>query len=560
MCLVALPSVLFRLITAPGSPVQSFMLRSFFGPWWWLQSHLTIVIGGVLLALWATSPWILQGVLQLRGAKPLASDRLSQISPEAGRLLKRQQMQPRLYSLPVNAPLVLSFGLHPRLSWLVVSEGLRQLSDEEIAALVAAELTHLRSITTACFTLMLATTQIPYTLYWSLASWGNRLAPPLQGVVGAAAALCYGLFWVLRWPGLWLSRWRRREGDRLATGLTGNPNALARALVLVSVGLATEQRRYPETAWLNGLASLLPVNPEAALLLESLARQAPSEFYGDLGQRLQWPCALKYRPWLTLNHTHPPLDERLRSLMSLAAQWRLAPEIPRFETGSSLSSAQMLLQAAPYWGGAAGACLALLLWGVGGVAGQGSPLGWLWGDRAILYGLTAIGGSMGLLARANAYFPDISASTEPANPGELLKTLGAPVQAVPIALQGRLVGPEGLKIALGQNLLLDASGGLIRLSFTSALGPGGNLFLGHSPAALLGQTVAVKGWLHRGVTAWVDVARISPAGSARGSLQTTAQTAAGGRRPCTANHPVWSTVVAFGLALWGAWTIYRGGA
>lgn len=562
---IALPVGLQRSWVALSNYMRRVLWRFFYVPrWWWLENIPVAGAITALLALWAASPWILQGVLQLQGAKPIAPDRLSQMSPEAGRLLKRLPVQPKLYSLPVDMPLVMGFGLFPRPSWLVISDGLRQLEDEEVAALIAAELSHLKSWTTAFLTLVVAAAQIPHTLYWSLAAWGNRLSiAPLRGAIGAAASLCYGLFWLLRWPSLWLSRWRRQQSDRLAVGLTGNPNALARALVTVSAALATERRRRPELGRLDALAPLLPVSPEAALPLGQLTRRTMPEpkFYQLLRQLLQWPCPMAHRRWLLLNQTHPPLDERLRSLMTLAARWRLDPEITDLPPPqSSLSGAQMLLQTAPYWGGIAGAGVALLLWGVGGAAGQESPLGWLWRDSAIMQGLTAIGISTGMLARVNPYFPDIpaKASTRPETSPEatdvvaLSSPLAAPVQSVPVVLQGRLLGPRGLQNSLGQDLLLDASGSLMRLSFISALGPVGNLLLGPPPHRLIGRTVTVTGWLHRGATAWVDVERISAAGAGHHRHR------AGDRLTCAANHPIWSTLIAAGLALWGAWTIYRG--
>ncbi len=567
LSLVALISGLLQLLMAVGNPIRWRLMQFVLMPRWpWLEQSPTAIAAGALLVVWIASPWILQGILQLQGAKPISAERLTQLSPETGRLLKRQFLPRRLYSLPLRSPLVLSFGLHPKLSWLVVSEGLRQLSDEAIAALVAVELAHLQSWTTPCLTVAVAIAQIPYTLYWSFSAWGNRQSfPPLRGLFEVLAALCYGLFWLFRWPSLWLSRWRRWESDRLAAGLTGNPNALARALVTVSAASVAERRRDPEIGRLDGLSPLLPVDPEAALPLGVLTRQTllEADFYALLRQRLRWPCPPRYRRWLTLNCTHPPLDERLRALMTLAARWQLEPEIPQIDApapdslslnspganslGSALSFSEMLLQTAPYWGGIAGAVLALALWGVGGIAGRQSPLGWLWGDRAILQGLTVIGVSMGLLARVNRYFPDIPSAAGRADLASLLGTRGAPVQAVPVVFQGKLIGGHGLKNALSQDLLLDTSDGLIRLAYTSALGPGGNLFLGQSPAALLGRTVTVTGRFHRGATAWVDVDRIGLTSSPAG-------------RTCSANHPIWSILVAFGLALWGAWTIYQGGA
>ncbi|MGB3613464.1 MAG: tetratricopeptide repeat protein [Elainellaceae cyanobacterium] len=548
--LVGLVSSLLQLMMALGNPVRRFAERFMFvNRWRLLEEHPTaIVIFGVLL-LWLLSPWMLQAILKRQGAKPLALERFSQISPVAGRLLRDYPHTLRLRILPIRAPLLFSYGLHPRLSWLVVSDGLRQMQEDDVAVLVAAELSHLQSLSTACLSLAVAASQIPHVLYRSIAAWGDRQSVGLlRGLAAAASALCYGLFWLFRWPTVWLSRWRLWQSDRLAVSRTGHPNGLARALIDLSAAMTTERRRDPSlSVLLDGFAPLLPVSPEAALPFEWLARHPMPgpEFYGELRRRLQWPCPTQHRRCLTLNRTHPPLDERLRSLMATAVQWRLDPEIPQFDRlGAATSRSDMLLQTAPYWGPIAGAGLALILWSIGGVAGRQTVLGWLWGDRAVLHGLTAIGASMGLLARINRYFPDSPTPLTPeqVNLPALQGTVGAPVQAIPVKLRGKLLGRRGLLNALGQDLLLDTEDGLVRVSFTSTLGPIGNLILGSPPYRLIGRTVTVTGWLRRGATAWVDANRIS----------------ATGKPVCIANHPAWSTLVAFGLALWGAWTIYWG--
>lgn len=548
--LVALSSGLLQLVMALGNPVRRFVGRFMIvSRWRFLEDHPTAVVAVAVLVLWALSPWLLQVILWRQGAKPLTLERLTQMNSTAGRLIRDQPHSPRLHILPIRAPILLSYGLHPRLSWLVVSDGLRQMNDDEVAVLVAAELAHLQSPATACLTLAIAASQLPYALYWSIAAWGDRQSiGVLRGLAVAVSALCYGLYQLFCWPGAWLSRWRLWRSDRLAISTTGHPNGLARALVNLSIAITAERRRDPDLGLLlEGFAPLLPVSPEAALPLESLARRplSEAEFYAALRRHLQWPCPAQFRRWLTLNHSHPPLDGRLRSLMAIAAQWRLEPEIRALNhPPQAISRSDMLLQASPYWGPILGAGLALILWTVGGVAGRQSPLGWLWGDRAILYGLAAIGASMGLLARINRYFPDIPRTLTPeqVDLSALRGTLGAPVQAVPVILQGRLLGRRGLLNALGQDLLLDTSDGLVRLSFFSALGPVGNLILGSPPHGVIGRTVTVTGWRHQGATDWVDANRIS----------------ANGKPGCKANHPIWSTVVATGLALWGAWTIYWG--
>ena len=553
--LVILSSGLLQWMMAIGNPIRRFITRFVYVERWrFLEEQPTLVVISLLIALWGLSPWILQLILRRWGATPLPPARIGRVSPKAMALIESQNYKPRLLALPIRAPLVFSYGLHPRLSWLVVSDGVYQLDPDQIAALVAAELSQIASPVTACLTLTVAVAQLFYGAYCGIATWGNRQSGLLRGVAAAIASLAYGLFWLFRWPSLGMARWRHHQGDRLGVSKTGDPNAHARALITLSAAIATARRRDPALGvWLEGFAPLFPVSPEAALPFSALLQRSLTEpeFFALLNQRLLWPCPSRYRPWLTLNQTHPPLTQRLQGLMAIAQRWGLPLELPNHRDGggpahinsSAGTSRDMLLQTAPYWAPLLGAGLALLLWAVGGIAGRQSVLGWLWGDRSILYGLVAMGLSMGLLARVNRYFPDLKVNPEPAASDwvGLHHYQGIPVQATPITLSGRLLGRSGLLNALSQDLLLDTEAGLVRIRYCSALGPVGNLFLGQSPYRMLGQRVTVTGWFRRGATAWIDASQIRA-----------------GRISSAANPPLWVTLLGLGLALWGAWTMYRG--
>ena len=508
-----------------------------------------------LLLLFAVSPWLLDKLLQqFYTLKSLKSSELESHSPESVRLLKRvcnqrRQPLPQLGLLPTDAPLAMTYGYLPRNARIVVSQGLlNQLEDEEIAVIYAAELAHIAHWNFGVMSWLTLVAQIPYILYWQISSWGDRQSDRvLRSLAVLVSAFSYGFYWICRLPGLWLSRMRLYHSDRTASELTGNPNALTRALLKVAMGTAQTIQRWEHTSFLlEGFEPLVPVGYRSALTVGSLdLRQSAS---------LAWDRSNPYRRWLSLLNTHPPLGDRLQLLALYAKYWRLTPELdgqPQNQDAESPSNSRrrFLLQAAPFVGSLGGVAIALMLWLLGGLAARLNwlELSWLWGDRSVLLGSALLGFSTGMFIRINAFFPDIKRSNLLINPSllDLLRpTTSLPVDSQPLRLQGTLLGRRGFANWLHQDLMLLTETGLIRLHHTSRWGFWGDLLPQKlRPPAFMKYPVTVTGWFRRGATPWIDVDTIQGKGA---FLQ--------------GQHPLWSTALAIASALLGAFVIFRGGA
>ncbi|MBD2020163.1 M48 family metalloprotease [Leptolyngbya sp. FACHB-36] len=536
-----------------------FDLRVLIPPPVW---SIVILLG----VLFVGSRWLLDGLLMaLYGLEPLSLSKLGTYSPETTKSLsvfcrQRKIPLPALGVLPIAAPVSFSYGVIPHVTRVVVSQGLlEQLADDEIAAVYASEIGQISGWTVPLMSLATIAMQIPYTLYWQLSELGNRQAsiPLIRSAIALVASVFYGIYALIRWTALWLSRQRVYFSDRAATELTGNPNGLTRALVKSAIGIAKDVQQQRQTRYLlEGFDLLMPLGHRMATTLGILAAHTALE------PLLEWDRSSPYRHWLSLNNSHPPTGDRLNLLTLYARHWKLDAELSFASSGRSLNRAPaqaltsrqwrtLLLQGAPFVGLGVGLLLVGLLSLAGwiGLRTDIDFLAWMYRDVSISRALPVIGFSIGTLIRLNAYFPNIqpSSSADAVSPTlpELLKTPTAtPIASSSIQLQGTLLGRAGLSSVLSQDLLLQTAAGIIRLHCVSPWGPIGNLLPQPTPfTALIGQEVTVTGWFRRGATPWIDVETLRTSGG----------------RTHRSQHPVWSTVFAVLAALWGAYTIARGG-
>ncbi|MEG4273950.1 MULTISPECIES: zinc metalloprotease HtpX [unclassified Microcoleus] len=532
-------------------------------------------IFGLLLA---SSPWLTDALLKLFcGIETLRGSVLSKHSKEASRVLRsfctKQNMPvPVLKLLPLNVPVAFSYGCLPRFARIAVSRGLlEQLTDEEIATLFARELGHISHWDFAPMSLALLVIQIPYLIYWQVAHWQERLCDlmtieflrsAVKFVAAAISAVSYGIYKLLRWPMLWLSRRRVYFSDRTAAEITGNPNGLTRALAKIAIGIAGNIEQQKQTSFfLESFDLLLPVGVGQAVTLGSAALHAPLE------QILLWDVSNRDRNWLTVNSAHPLLGERLKLLALYAQFWKLeteldladagVPEQPRkgklslFKSILEFKDSKLFLQGAPFFGIPMSLAIVAVLWLIGGIFSRTSiwQLDWLWGDRSILWGCLPIGFSIGTLMRINYFFPDIipRETASPSLPEILSNPDSLPLDAEPVRLEGQLLGRSGMDNWLGQDLILQTATGLVRLHYVSRFGPIGSLwpFLFKEttrPSDLIGTSVVATGWLRRGATVAIDLESLRSQGG----------------RVSDSGHPIWSAVLAFAAAFWGAYIIIQG--
>lgn len=513
-------------------------------------SDPTKLILGFLLLLTVSSPWLLDLLLQqLYGLQPLSIIELAKTSPEASRTIQRYCRQvnwrlPQLRIFPTTAPIAMTYGNLPRTARIVVSQGLlSQLADDEIAAICALELGQIAHQDFGLMSVLMLLKQIFYTIYWYISLWGDRQVQPILYLAAAIASTAYGLWWLLGLPSLWLSQLRIYYSDRFAVNITGNPNGLTRALLKITIGIAQDTQQKEQTSpVVESLNLFLPTGYYQSITLGSYP-------HTDFTPILAWDCLNPYRYWLTINNTHPLLGDRLQRCARWCQQWHLEPELDLLNLPAKMRSPiwtrRFLLQIAPFFAVVLGLVFGCLTWLVGGIALLVwiPQLAWMFGDWLLIKAYLPIAYSIGAFIRINSLFPDITSTAVRAAPDlrQLLASPLVPIDSQPVRWQGKLLGRRGIGNWLGQDLILQSPQGAIALHYQSLLGPIGYMFLrqAFNPQDLIGRHVVVTGWFRRGATCWLDVDAL--------------QTQSG--KTCRSNHPLWTTILAIAIALWGICTI-----
>jgi len=254
---------------------------------------VALVLSGVmnLGAYWFSARF----VLRLYGAREVSLLE----SPYLFRLIRRASrgaglLVPRVYLIPENAPNAFATGRNQKHGAVAVTDGLlRLLNEEELEAVLAHELVHVRNRDTLLAGAA-ATLAGAFSSLANFALWGVMLGAP-RGKEDRGAALST-LFTLLFSPiaatlvRLSVSRTREFAADEASALITGNPLALASALEKME----RESRAVPFYSGSLETAHLFIQNPFPNARLAKLFR------------------------------THPPTAERVRRLRAMTPIYHLA--------------------------------------------------------------------------------------------------------------------------------------------------------------------------------------------------------------------------------------------
>lgn len=375
-------------------------------------------------------------------------------SPESaaviGRICREKRLEPpKLGIIEDRQPLAFTYGSRRGNARLVVSRGLfTYLDDEEVATVYAHELGHIWQEDLALMTVCASFAHLSCYLDSLAQNQGNNLKDkiflaPLSSIITIFSQ-------IIIFCGLYLSRTREYFADHFASQITGNPNALARALVKIAFGLIQE----------NALSSPLLFSTSVLNIAYSQDAMIAGNVYSialeprRVGQNFLWDIYNPWAKWLELHSNHPSTGKRIRALANYARQMDLDIE---FSLGEVLREGMELDRKKLYQNFFPRLCLyyAPRLGLIIGVIIAGFT--WLkfgsWGA----FGLILVGGGLGIIINQLASYPQLNNATFTDIFSLTDNPYSHPLPAIPVRLQGEL-------ITQGTDFFLKDTTGIISLA------------------------------------------------------------------------------------------------
>ncbi|MCB9665701.1 MAG: M48 family metalloprotease [Alphaproteobacteria bacterium] len=470
----------------------------------------------------------------------LEFDQFERRFPVVGRFMRqvceREGMPvPQIRILRDDNPTAFTYGSLPWNARVAFSAGLfRFLDDDEVCAVAAHELGHVRHYDFLVMTLAQVLLMLLYEVYfWARYADDGEERDARLWVVALAA---YVAWWIGYYLVQWLSRTREYMADAFAAEQLGDQRPLQRSLVKIAYGLAELQVKAERSGTkrndrlLQSTRALGIADPKSAGTVGNAIRtvetmgslavetEVAHDHDGtDFRPELIEPVFLfdLYNPWATvveLDSTHPLTGKRLRALDDLAEGLH-RPRLFRFDAIDA--AGKQLDQGALYGDFAFEVVLWFLPWILPVMC---IPLYVMLPGAALGIGVAAFGfGAFARAAYSYAFLADFEATTV----YELMcDPYASPLRGRPVELEGTIMGKADAGSRFSEDAVLkDRSGALITMDYQSPIPVFGNLWFGWSTVRdAVGRPAKAKGWFRRGMSQYVDLYDVSLNGSTYGSF------------------------------------------
>jgi len=420
------------------------------------------------------------------------------------RITKEKNMRfPKIGLIPDGSPQAFTYGHHPNNARIIISQGLIDLLNaEELEAVVAHEIGHAKHWDMLIMTLASLVPLILYYIYRSLISMSTRERDRNAGARYLIAIVSYILYIISEYLVLWFSRIREYFADRFSGEVTGNPNALASALVKIGYGLAGQKPKEKKEAerrpQMEAIGALGIFDSRTAQSL-AIAGFSPKAMGGEVNKDLLKEAAKwdLWNPWALyyeLHSTHPLIAKRLNKLSQQAVSLKKEPYIifdqRKPESYWDEFFVDLLVRFLPLITTIIGIVLffpSLLI----------NPLKFL----------SVLGMSFGFGYLINVIFSYATGSEFPefSISGLLRKVKVSAVRPVPCTLRGRIIGRGIPGLIFSEDFVLQDDTGIIFLDYRQPLGIW-EFFFGLLRAKnYIDEDVEIVGWYRRAPVPFVEL-------------------------------------------------------
>lgn len=464
---------------------------------------LTVLISTVVinLVLWLIAPFFMELVYRIfYKSKKITLEELRLRSNRVSAFIEKTCQKyrfpvPRLFLIQDDNPTAFVFGSAAFNARLVFSEGLfTYLDEEEMESVIAHELGHIRRrdfiIMTIASTLVQILFELAHILMKSSSKRSGKKGGQILVLIGLVS---YVFYFISTYMLLYLSRTREYGADKFSAEETGNPDALARALIKIAYGIIAKPDSASEERLLKSTRALGIFDHQAAKHLGG-AFQNSQKNWGFIAKVLFYDLISPWAKILELASTHPLTGKRIAILTEMTLKQGRTPSIDIEAVKKTPVDREKLYR---------GFTLGIFIYFLPSLAILAALISGLINPVFIAFIPAAAG--LALLIKLAYKYP--SGTAEKVTTLEAMSDLYAsPVRGRLIELQGQVIGKGQAGSYLSEDMMFQDNVGLLYLNYESAIPIIGNLIFGFSKIKkLLGQPAIITGWFLRGVSHHLDL-------------------------------------------------------
>ncbi len=235
---------------------------------------------------------------------------------------------PRVGIIEDDSPNAFTYGHTPDNARIIITKGiLKLLREEEVKSVVAHEIGHAKHWDMAVMTAAQLVPLIMYYMYRTaleLKSKNKELRKYRVPIIIGS----YIIYIISEYIVLWLSRIREYYADRFAGEVTGDPNALASALVKIGYGMAgkdkeedkKENKKRHQGLSAVGALGIFDSESSQGMAIASRPSVATTKSMGEevdkknLKGAMRWDMWNPWAKYYEIHSTHPLIAKRLNHL------------------------------------------------------------------------------------------------------------------------------------------------------------------------------------------------------------------------------------------------------
>ena len=413
---------------------------------------------------------------------------------------KHGAKMPRIGYINDGAPNAFTYGRTKNDARIVITRGTLELLDEEEAkAVVAHELGHVMHYDMLIMTVAQIVPLVMYAIYEACTEAAEDTSKSkskddseASGGLMLIGLVAYVLYIICQLIILWLSRTREYFADSFSVDETGNPSALAGALVKIGYGLSTAARSEASSG--HSAVSPTTLGISDAKSSKAMAVCCVSDGSRDPKQSIR--NAMKWDMWnvwaklYELGSTHPLISKRLLAISARCEEFGQTPYITFDEKKPESYVDDFARECAISF-----APSAALLTGI--IFGYVFPVH----PEIMIYGFILCM-VLSLLKFRYRYPQNMCPSTVEELLGEV-KVSG--ITCIPVEIEGEIIGRGNPGCIFNEDFVLKDKTGIVMLDYDQPLRIVNRIFALFKSEKYFGKITKVTGWYRRSPVPYIEV-------------------------------------------------------